>query len=123
VSGALRLPLVEAPPTRADCIDGPRPCQRVTCRHHLLVEAELVTRDRSPSWLRGFRVHPAARGAATLEEALRALPTTCALDVVSKNPDGITLDQTAGLLGVTRERVRQIEATALAKMLDEARRE
>ncbi len=123
MSAALRLPLVDAPPTRADCIDGPRPCQRVACRHHLLIEVELVTRDRSPAWLRGFRVHPAARGAATLEDALRALPATCALDVTRSNPDGLTLDETAGLLGVTRERVRQIEAVALAKMEEEARRE
>jgi DNA-directed RNA polymerase specialized sigma24 family protein len=89
----------------------------------LLVEGKLVTRDRSRVWLRGFRVHPAARGATTLDEALHALPESCALDVTRSNPDGLTFDQTARLLGVTRERVRQIEATALAKMLDEARRE
>jgi hypothetical protein len=122
VSAALRLPLVDAPLTRADCVDGPRPCERVACRFHLLVESALVTRDRSPAWLRGFRVHPAARGAATLEEALRALPTTCALDVTRSHPDGLTLDETAGLLGVTRERVRQIEAVALVKMEEVARR-
>jgi hypothetical protein len=32
------LPVLDRPRTRGDCIDGPRPCPWVDCRHHLLSE-------------------------------------------------------------------------------------
>jgi DNA-directed RNA polymerase sigma subunit (sigma70/sigma32) len=35
---------------------------------------------------------------------------------VSKNPNGMTLDQVGYELGCTRERIRQIEAIALIKL-------
>jgi DNA-directed RNA polymerase sigma subunit (sigma70/sigma32) len=40
---------------------------------------------------------------------------TCALDVAGNGPQNF--DRTGELLNVTRERVRQIEAMALAKLL------
>lgn len=39
-----------------------------------------------------------------------------ARDVVAENPDGMTLEEVGAVLGVTRERVRQIEAAALEKL-------
>lgn len=39
-----------------------------------------------------------------------------AREVVSANPDGMTLEQVGNVLGITRERVRQIEAIALEKL-------
>lgn len=38
--------------------------------------------------------------------------------VVSEHPDGMTLEEVGKVLGVTRERVRQIEADALRKLRD-----
>lgn len=39
-----------------------------------------------------------------------------AKDVVAAHPDGMTLEEIGAVLGLTRERVRQIEATALVKL-------
>lgn len=39
-----------------------------------------------------------------------------AREIVAKHPDGMTLEQVGNVLGVTRERVRQIEAIALGKL-------
>ncbi len=39
-----------------------------------------------------------------------------AREIVAKHPDGMTLEQVGNVLGVTRERVRQIEAIALEKL-------
>lgn len=118
MSAVVRLEALR-PVTRADCADGPRPCPWIRCRHHLLIEAALVGRERlerSPAWAPGLRVHPAARRARTLEDALRALPESCALDVAAAHPDGAALETIGEVLGVTRERVRQVEALALRKL-------
>ena len=40
---------------------------------------------------------------------------SCALDLAGRG--GMTLDEIGALLGVTRERIRQIEGTALAKLV------
>jgi hypothetical protein len=42
------------------------------------------------------------------------MPETCALDLAERG--GMTLDQVGALLNMTRERARQIENAALAKM-------
>jgi hypothetical protein len=41
-----------------------------------------------------------------------------AREIVAAHPDGMTLEQVGAVLGVTRERVRQIEAAALFKLRD-----
>lgn len=71
------------PETRAQCIDGPRPCPWTDCRYHL-----------GPLHKRGKRARE-----------------TCTLDVAQR--DGTTLDVIAGELNLTRERIRQIETKAI----------
>lgn len=46
----------------------------------------------------------------------------CVLDVVGENPDGLTLSEVAERVGLTRERVRQIETVALQEVLAEVSR-
>lgn len=79
------------PRTRGDCVDGPRPCPWTTCRYHLAGDVG-----------RAFRK---AGG-----EALQ----TCALDVADEG--GATLNEVGAILGVSRERIRQIENRAVAAL-------
>lgn len=86
------------PKYRFECKDGPRPCPFVSCRHHLYLEAE---RSGSLKFNQpGVEVEN--------------LQNSCALDVAEEG--GLTLDDTAKLLGLTRERVRQIQDRALLKL-------
>lgn len=75
------------PMTRADCLDGPRPCPWVSCRYHLF-------------WARRKRAKPPWE-----------MDETCTLDIADRG--GVTLDVVAAVMGLTRERVRQIEAHAI----------
>ena len=91
------------PRTRADCIDGPRPCPWVGCRHHLFLSVIPET------------------GAIQLTRPdldIDQLIASCSLDVADE--DGRTLDQVGQLLNVTRERVRQIETRGSMKLRDAA---
>lgn len=47
-------------------------------------------------------------------EDLELLAETCALDVATE--DGVTLERVGELVNLTRERVRQIEVSALAQV-------
>ncbi len=89
----------ERPQTRGDCVDGIRPCPFVGCKYHLYSD-----------------VHPET-GSLKLNfpdlEPIE-LAETCALDVAERG--GTTLEAVAELMNVTRERVRQIEVVAKAKM-------
>jgi hypothetical protein len=87
------------PKVRDDCRAKARPCLYVSCVHHLYLDVTdkgsivLNYPDKEP-W--------------ELEE-------TCSLDVAEKE-DGQTLDEIGGLLNLTRERVRQVERSALDKL-------
>lgn len=86
------------PSTRADCEKGERPCPFLSCRFHLYLD-----------------VTPA--GGITLnfpDKELHELAETCALDVADRG--GIILAEVGSLMNVTRERVRQIEAKAAARL-------
>jgi hypothetical protein len=89
--------LADRPRTRADCVDGERPCPWVGCRYHLWA-------DVMPS------------GSLKIAHDVDPLDLTesCALDVCAQGSH--TLDQVAGRLNVTRERLRQIEEAAIAKL-------
>lgn len=87
------------PPTRGHCAEGSRPCPRVSCRHNLFLDVE-------------------ARGAIKVtfpDLEPEDLVESCALDVADQG--GITLEEVAVMLNITRERVRQIEVRALSKVL------
>ena len=90
--------VTDRPRSRADCKSGPRPCPYAGCRHHLAYEAL-----PSGSILEVF---------AGVE--IWDMRHTCSLDIAD---DGThTLDDVGEIFGVTRERVRQIEEQALAKL-------
>jgi hypothetical protein len=91
------------PATRGDCQGGPRPCPMASCRYHLAIEVV----GRKGSLLLN---HP--------HRELDELPATCALDVADEGTT--TLERVAELLNLTRERVRQIEVIALAKVKGKA---
>ena len=76
------------PATRAECINGPRPCPHETCRYHLTREIKKTKRADDDE--------------------------TCALDVADGGPH--SLEALAQTLHVTRERIRQIEANALERI-------
>ena len=86
------------PLLREACVSAPRPCLHISCRHNLYTDVtfagSLVLRDAEPD----------------------AMPASgsCALDVAEEGAH--TLEAVAAYLGITKERARQIEETALAKL-------
>lgn len=95
------------PQTRADCIDGPRPCPWVGCRHHLYVDV-----NRSGN----LKINRPDLSAEQLDE----MPETCSLDVADQGRQ--TLDAVRFLVNLTREGVRLIENQALARLSPRVRR-
>jgi len=80
----------KAPRTRGDC-PLERPCPHFRCRYHMF---------------EAWRLH-VGWSASELTE-------TCALDVADRGP--ATLNEIAQMWGISRERVRQLEASALRKL-------
>ncbi len=89
----------ERPKTRAECIDGPRPCPFVSCQHHLYL-------DVSP------RTGAIKLNFPDLE--VWEMTETCALDVADRG--GTTLEEVGAIMNLTRERIRQVEVKGLAKL-------
>ena len=90
---------VDRPQTRGDCAQGERPCPFVSCRHHLYLDVFVRT------------------GAIKLnfpDLEVWEMVESCTLDVADRG--GTTLEDAADLMNVTRERIRQIEVTALARL-------
>lgn len=90
------------PATRGDCLQGEnaeRPCPFLSCRHHLY----LGVNERTGSIKYNF---------PGLE--VWDLPESCALDVADRGGD--TLEAVGDLMNLTRERVRQLETSALSKL-------
>jgi len=89
----------DRPRTRGECAEGPRPCPFVSCRHHLYVDVSTRT------------------GAIKLNfPDLEAwdIGESCALDVADRG--GATLEDVGAIMNLTRERIRQVEVSALAKL-------
>lgn len=87
------------PKTRAECVDGPRPCPYVSCQHHLYL-------DVSP------RTGAIKLNFPDLEPD--ELNNSCALDIADQG--GATLEDAGAILNLTRERIRQVEVKALTKL-------
>lgn len=89
----------DKPRTRQECLDGPRPCPYVSCKHHLYI-------DVSP------RTGAIKLNFPDLE--VWEMGESCALDVADRG--GTTLEDVGAIMNLTRERIRQVEVKALAKL-------
>ncbi|HYO95594.1 MAG TPA: sigma factor-like helix-turn-helix DNA-binding protein [Polyangiaceae bacterium] len=87
------------PRYRAECVEGPRPCPFVSCHYHLYI-------DVSP------RTGAIKLNFPDLE--VWELGDSCALDVADRG--GTTLEDVGAIMNLTRERIRQVEVKALAKL-------
>ena len=87
------------PRTRADCINGPRPCMFVSCKHNLYLDVNPETGSIKLNFP---------------DKEIWELPYTCALDVAEKG--GITLEEVGEIMNLTRERIRQVETRGLLKL-------
>lgn len=87
------------PTSRADCVNMPRPCLFVSCRHHLFLD---VNEDTG-----SVKFNFPDKEVWELEE-------TCALDVADRG--GITLEEVGSIMNLTRERIRQLELSGLKKL-------
>ncbi len=87
------------PRTRAECLEGARPCPYVSCQHHLYLDVSSKT------------------GAIKLnfpDLEVWEMNESCALDVADRG--GTTLEDVGAIMNLTRERIRQVEVKALAKL-------
>lgn len=87
------------PKTRADCVNGPRPCMFVSCKHNLYLDVNPETGSIKLNFP---------------DKEIWELPYTCALDVAEKG--GITLEEVGEIMNLTRERIRQVETRGLLKL-------
>lgn len=86
----------ERPRTRGDCVNAPRPCPWTACRQHLYL-------DVNPSTGK-IKLNFPGKEPWEIEHS-------CALDLADRG--GLTLTEVGKALGVTRERVRQMESMGL----------
>jgi hypothetical protein len=89
----------EKPRTRSECVESIRPCPYVSCKHHLFLDVSSRT------------------GAIKLnfpDLEVWEMNETCALDIADRG--GTTLEEVGAIMNLTRERIRQVEVKALAKL-------
>ena len=87
------------PRAREECAGGERPCPYVSCKYHLYL-------DVSP------RTGAIKLNFPDLE--VWEMNQTCSLDVADRG--GTTLEDVGAIMNLTRERIRQVEVRALAKL-------
>jgi hypothetical protein len=87
------------PRQREECVGGERPCPYVSCKYHLYL-------DVSP------RTGAIKLNFPDLE--VWEMQESCALDVADRG--GTTLEDVGAIMNLTRERIRQVEVRALAKL-------
>jgi hypothetical protein len=97
----MQLAQAKRPRTRAECLKMGRPCLFVSCKHHLYLDVNPQTGS--------IKLNFPDREVWELKE-------TCALDVAERG--GLTLEEVGEILNLTRERVRQLEAGGLKKILE-----
>ena len=89
----------DRPKNRLQCKDGSRPCLYVSCKHNLYLDVNMMTGSIKFNFP---------------DKDIYELKETCALDVAERG--GITLEEVGEILNLTRERVRQLEMSALEKI-------
>jgi hypothetical protein len=119
-SAVRHLPVLR-PVTRADCVDGPRPCGVFSCKYNL--SSHVDERGTLHLSIRGRRFvisrHATteefeAISDAAVDELVNGPPTpNCALDVAEQHP---TVEQVAAALQVSRQRLSVIESVALTNL-------
>src|SRR3954463_9537301 len=87
------------PKVRSECINGPRPCLFVSCKHNLYLDVNPETGSIKLNFP---------------DKEIWELEHTCALDVAEKG--GITLEEVGAIMNLTRERIRQVETRGLMKL-------
>jgi hypothetical protein len=93
--------LAQRPRSRAECAGVPRPCPFVSCHHHLYLDVSARTGAIKLNF-------------PDLEVDELPADASCALDVAERH--GETLEAVGAIMNLTRERVRQLEVKALAKL-------
>jgi hypothetical protein len=88
------------PKTREECRGTMRPCPHVSCKFHLYLDVNPETGSIKFNFP-GQEVHE--------------LNETCALDVAERG--GVTLEEVGDYMNLTRERIRQVEATGIRKVM------
>ena len=90
--------LLPRPSSRTQCRTGVRPCPWVSCRYNLYldVRADGILRINFP------------------DREPEEMTASCSLDLAEDGPR--TLDQVAALMGMSRERARQIEEVAMGQL-------
>ena len=96
------------PRTRADCIDGPRPCPWIGCKWNNYFDYLDATGER------------VRRNFPHLEPWQIAPERSCALDIADRGP--ATLDEIGAAQNITRERARQLEGQAFVHLRAAVRR-
>ncbi len=89
------------PRRRSDCANSERPCLFVSCKHHLYLDVNQETGSIKLNFP---------------DKEVWELSETCALDVAERG--GLTLEEVGEILNLTRERIRQVEAAGLQKLLE-----
>ncbi|MDX1469839.1 MAG: hypothetical protein R3258_10915 [Acidimicrobiia bacterium] len=102
------------PKTRADCINGPRPCPWLGCKYHLLLDVD----DNGTIWIHADAnckrtIPPWGKMDPEQEQELMSLMDThetCGLDLADEG--GITAGEVAQTLGVGERRIYEISRRA-----------
>jgi hypothetical protein len=97
----LELADQERPRIRKECLNKERPCLFVSCKHHLYLDVNPETGSIKLNFP---------------DKEVWELRETCALDVAERG--GLTLEEVGEILNLTRERIRQVEAAGLQKLLE-----
>lgn len=98
----------QRPKTRGDCVGGPRPCPWVSCVYNNYLDERQSGTTAGKSIILNF---------PDLEPDQVPAAHSCALDVADEG--GATLEDVAIVMNLTRERVRQIQDIAFAKIGDD----